>query len=298
MLNNQYDSAIIEIDRRSALQSDPLPAVLKLAVLSLRDVDFEKTVDSALFLRTYESAAAKVGQWETSNGASSYSLMLSGLSKAIHSAFYLRQKKYFAALQNGLDAVKLLREAQQADSSNYEVDLVLGSYEYGRAELRSRYWWILFWYPGDRHTGIKRVERCASKAVLAPEAARFILCDLYLQEKRFEDAKRTVHRLKRKYPGSRFVRWAEAKYFETMKEYRSAAEVYRQLSLSYNGEKWGEYNALYTGSRQAFMLYKAGDEQSANAVCDHLLARSQIGKYKELKREIMKLRERSGASDN
>ncbi|MBN1577931.1 MAG: hypothetical protein JW913_15330 [Chitinispirillaceae bacterium] len=280
------------------MQNDPLPMVLKLATLSIRDVDFENTVDSALFLKTYDNAVAKVEQWEKSNGSSSYSQMLSGLCRAIYSAFYMRQKKYFTALQNGLDALKLLRDAQQSDATNYDVDLVLGPYEYGGAELRSRYWWVLFWYPGDRQTGIKRVERCAENALMTAEAAQIVLCDLYLQEKRFNDSKRIIDRLKQKYPGSRFVLWAEAKYFETVEKFQSAADVYHQLAMSYDHEKRGAYNALFTRNRQASMLYKAGDKQSAKALCDNILAHSQIGKYKEMKREIQKLRERCHAAEN
>lgn len=298
IINNQYDSAFIVIDGQKGRDDEPLLLLLKLATQSMRDVDFEKTVDSSLFLATYDQTIATVEKWEKQHGVSSQSKMLFGMCRAIHSAFYLRQKKYLSALQNGLDAINQLREAQEIDSTNYDVDLFLGLYEYGRAELRSRFWWVLFWYPGNRQTGIGRVLRCAENAIITAEAAQLSLCDLYLKEKLFNESKNQIDHLKSRYPQSRFVLWAEVKYFETRENYSAAASVYSQLSQSYSREKLGEYNHLYTKNRQAFMLYKAGDMKSAKKLCDNILVSSAIGKYRELRRETNKLSERCHAADD
>ena len=234
----------------------------------------------------------KITKWESENDTTSYSRMLAGICDAIHAGFYLRQKRYLSAMQNGLDALRIMREAQQIDSTNYEVDFFLGLYEYARAELRSRLWWVLFWYPGNRQQGIKRVRRCAQQAIITSAAAKLSLCDMYIQEKRFKDAEKTIKQLKQEYPKSRFVLWAEVKYFVAEKRYKNASALYHRLSHSYQNEEHGEYNAFYSRSQRALMLFHAGDITNAKRLCDELLSDKNITKYRKVNKETAKLAER------
>jgi hypothetical protein len=298
IINNHYDSALAKVHSHSNWQSEPLLPLLKLCILSLRDVDFDRTVDSAQFMATYAQTISSVELWEKKHQADSYSLMISGMARAISAASLLRQKRYIPALQLGLDALDLLGKAQELDSNNYEVDLVLGLYEYGRAELRSKFWWVLFWYPGDRESGIRRVERCAKNATLTAEAARISLCDIFVQERRFNDAHVKIDELKNAFPESRFVLWSEVKCYEAEKKFESAANVYGRLSNLYASAGQGEYNALFTKSREAFMLNKCGSNTAARAACEIVLADANITKYKELKRETIKLSERCNDTRN
>ncbi len=298
IINNQYDSVIRVVDYSMAYDKDPLLPVLKLAALGMRDVDFEKIIDSSLFLSSYQHASSAVSQWEAAEGVSSYSQMCSGMSKIIYASFYLKQKKYFSAIQNGFDGLDKLQAAQNADSTNYETDFFLGLYEYGRAELRSRLWWVLFWYPGNRAQGIARVSRCSQHAMITDEAAKLSLCDMFLQEKRNKEAKKIIDQMKQYYPESRFVLWAEVKYFEAEMLYEAAANVYSRLASSYKKEKLGEYNFLFTSSRQAQMLYKTRKITNAKQLCYNMLQDTKINKYKELKKETVKLLEQCNATDN
>ena len=298
LIKNQYDSAFSSIHSFTAHDNDPLPALLQLAILSMRDVDFEQIIDSTRFLKCYDSASTALSLWEEQQGVSSYTRMLSGMSKAIHAAFYLRQKRYVNAMQNGFAALDQLREAQELDSTNHEVDFFLGLYEYARAELRSRLWWVLFWYPGNREKGIERVRRCSEKAILTGEAAKLSLCDMYIQEKRRKEAKQLIDGLKKKYPESRFVLWAEVKYFEAENDYSAAADTYARLSNLYAGEQFGVFNTLATSLKQATMLYESGATTEANLLCDKLLANKEISTYKDLKKETIRLSERCNAAEN
>lgn len=291
IFNNQYDSAFWILDSRSDADTEPLLALLKLTTLSMRDVDYERCIDSTLFLNTYNKTLRITDSMEQIGGSTSYTKMVAGICRATHSAYFIRQKRYMAGLQNGLDAVKLLQEAQELDSTNYETDLMLGLYEYGRAELRSRFWWVLFWYGGDKKSGIKRIERCAAKAVMTKDAARISLCDIYLQEKRFEDTRRLIDIMKQEYAESRFVLWAEVKYFESCGKYEPAAQLYGKLSHSYEREKLGEYNMIFTKYRQAWSLNKTGDRHGAALICARMLSDARINAYKDLKKETKKLME-------
>jgi hypothetical protein len=298
LVNNVYDSAFDVITTNQRIRPDPLLPLFKLAVISMRDIDFDRTIDSTVFFDTYESVQAATLEYEKTNGITSYSQMVSGMSMAIYSAYHLRLKKYFPALQSGLDALALLAKSQELDTANYDVDLFLGLYEYARAELRSKLWWALFWYPGDKENGIQRVIRCSDWAIITSEAAKLSLCDIFIKEERYTEARQSIERMKKKYPSSRFVLWSEVKYFEALKENESAAKVYHRLSELSSTEKLGEYNTLFTRSREASLLYKAGKINDVILICDNMLQNSIIEKYHTLKRETIKLSERCHAAQN
>lgn len=297
ILNNEYDEAFKKLAAETNTNGDPLSALLKLATIGMRDVDYEKTVDSSLFLSTYEKTSQLVDVWEKKHGVSSYSRMLAGMCRAMHATFYLRQKKYFGAMQHGLDAIKMMKEAQELDSSNVEVDFFLGLYEYARAELRSRLWWVLFWYGGDRKHGIQRIARCAKNGVITGKAARLSLCDINLKEKQPDQSKRNIVILKKQYPESRFVLWAEVKYFEEEALYTEAANAYHHLSQQYAAvSEHGTYNELFSLSKMAEMLCKAGEKQRAESVCEKVLHHKKIAGFKKIEKQTKKLLEHCNAS--
>lgn len=299
IINNQYLNAIAIIDTIPEAEKEPLFAVLKLAAIGMRDVDFEKTIDSTLFLSSFKDAEGSINRYAQGKSVSkSYIDMLSGMTKAIHASYYLRQKKYVAAMQNGFDAIALMEKAQEADSLNYEVDFFLGLYEFIRSELRSKLWWVLFWYPGNREEGIRRVERCAENAVITKSAARISLSDMYLQDKKSEKANEVIMQLKTSFPQSRFVMWAEVKYLSAEKNYLRAAQIYNTLSKSYEKEAFGEYNSLFTATQKAHMLFLAGQTLSAKEQCSNLLENSTLNNYRSLKKEVSKLMEQCNVTKN
>jgi len=129
--------------------------VLRLAVLGMRDVDFDRMIDSSQFVATYARAMDRISILQQHRGVSSYSCMLIGLTKAINASYYLRIHSYFDALGTGSDALKYLRKAHDLDATNTEVDFFLGLYDYAKSDLKKHLWWVLFWFPGDKHEGIR-----------------------------------------------------------------------------------------------------------------------------------------------
>lgn len=301
IINNRYSDAISIIENiPPKLSEDPLFSVLKLSALGMRDVDFEKIIDSTAFLKSFDDAEKDILLFKQSGKSSdsSYVAMLTGLTKAIHAAYYLRQKKYLAAMKNGFSAMDEMKKAQNSDPENYEVDFFLGLYEFARSELRSKLWWVLFWYPGNRAEGIRRVERCAEKGLITSDAAKISLCDMYIQNKEGNKAHKVLGKLKKSFPQSRFVLWAEAKCFESEKNFYKAAKIYDTLSASYKNEEYGIYNSLFTLSKKAHMLYKSGEMESAKLVCNNILSEKRIGESPHIRKDIRKLMEKCNVSEN
>lgn len=292
IINCNFEHALIICDSlKKEFPTDPLPSILKLTAMGMRDVDCETTIDSAGFINEFIAAQQLIRSYEQKNGSSSYILMLDGFSKAMHAAFFLRQKAYFNVLHNGVDAIKLLKKAKELDSTNADADFFLGLYDYGKSELKKKLWMVLFWYPGNKKEGIEKLQHCSKNASLTNIAAKLCLSDIYVQEKKPELSQTIISELEKQYKKSRFVLWAKVKYLESEKNYDSAAAVYEKLSMYYVQIPEGKQNFFVTRNRMAHMLKLSGKKQHAAEICESLLNDQQLGQYRDIKRDTRKLLE-------
>jgi len=290
ILNCRFDDALTLTDKAyqnsSADQNGikAVAAVLHTAALGMRDVDLDTVFDADAFAASYDRAKTAVDEYEHRGGVSSYSLTLRGFSLAVHAVFHIRRGSYLAAASTGFDAIKAMKEARGLDSANTEVNFFLGLYDYARADLRKRFWWALFWYPGDKESGIRHLEAGAGMegttdgsngAAITGIACALALSDIYLKEKAPQRSRNIIYRLGRELPNSRFVMWAEAKYREDQGMYGQAAKTFGRLADSYEKEAGGDYNAAVTRSKQALMRSKAGGKEAAEAVntCQYVIER-------------------------
>jgi tetratricopeptide (TPR) repeat protein len=246
--------------------SEPLGYVLRMFTYGLRILDYNEFIDSAGLMDTYRQTAAIVAAYEIKHGRTSYSLTMGGFAQATHASFYLQQKKYFSAIGSGLDALDLFSQAKKIDLLNYDVDFFLGMYDYAKSELKKKLWMVMFWAPGDKTAGRKRLEACGRWAEISNDAAFLALMDIYVQESKFSQAIGLIDSLSQRYPASRFILWSKAKYFEAQKDYMHAGEVFDQLASSYEKDRQGAYNALNCRYRQMECLQRTGRRVEAVSV--------------------------------
>lgn len=300
ILNGHYSEALRLADSAaSADKEDPLSPIIRLTAIGVRDVDLDTLLDSAGFFQSYETAVNRITLYEKRHGASSYTTMLLGFCKGLHASFYLRLESYFAAMQTGFDALKLLDGAYKLDSSNTDALFFLGLYDYARGELKKKLWWVLFWYPGSKEQGITRLLRCSNNGQLTATASLLALADIYTRDKKPLECLSTVNRLEIKSPESRFVLWAKAKYLESCPQYDEAARAFERIALSYAAvSAAGRYGELVTRNRQAHMLFLAGRKKDAAALCHTILQKAQGRRNKLIYKDTDKLLGQINGSEN
>ncbi|MFW6244390.1 MAG: tetratricopeptide repeat protein [Fibrobacterota bacterium] len=293
ILNCKFDRAVETSNSASISEpNNPMAAVLHLVALGMRDVDYDSTIDSQAFLKSFDRAEKTVEKYEKTNGVSSYSRTLKGFTLAIHASFHLKNSSYLAAYGTGMDALKIMDEARELDSTNTEVNFFLGLYEFAKGELKKKLWWVLFWYPGDKHNAVKQLEQCAKNARITNTAANLALSDIYLDQKKPKRTLAIITKLKKTLPHSRFVLWAEAKYLEDQKQYSDAALVYGKLADSYANEPNGFYNSIITRNKQAHLHNKAGQKQLAISICKDILEQRGDKRTRDIMKDTEKLLER------
>jgi tetratricopeptide (TPR) repeat protein len=112
------------------------------------------------------------------------------------------ERRHFAALKDGSDAVDKHREVIKLDPSYRDAELTIGLYDYtvGALPLPVKIAAGMFGFHGSKKRGLATLERVAKEGTWVQSEAKTLLIVLYTREKRFAEAAAFARELAAKYP--------------------------------------------------------------------------------------------------
>ncbi|MDQ3666426.1 MAG: hypothetical protein M3410_07535 [Acidobacteriota bacterium] len=112
------------------------------------------------------------------------------------------ERRHFAALRDGSEAVDRHREVLKLDPTYVDAELTIGLYDYvvGSLPLPVRLLAGLAGARGSRKRGIAALERVAKEGHWSRDDAKSVLILLYTREKRYQDVLAIARELSAKYP--------------------------------------------------------------------------------------------------
>src|SRR5207302_221512 len=112
------------------------------------------------------------------------------------------ERRHFAALKDGSDAVAKHRDVIKLDPSYRDAELTIGLYDYtvGALPLPVKIAAGMFGFRGSRKRGLATLERVAKEGSWVQGEAKTLLIVLYTREKRFAEAATFARELAAKYP--------------------------------------------------------------------------------------------------
>jgi tetratricopeptide (TPR) repeat protein len=112
------------------------------------------------------------------------------------------ERRHFAALRDGNDAVDHHREVLKLDPKYIDAQITIGLYEYvvGSLPLPVKILAGATGYRGSKKRGLALLEQVAKEGRWAQDDAKTVLVLLYTREKRFEDVLKLTRELSAKYP--------------------------------------------------------------------------------------------------
>src|SRR5207237_5720293 len=151
------------------------------------------------------------------------------------------ERRHFAALKDGSDAVDKHREVIKLDPSYRDAELTIGLYDYtvGALPLPVKIAAGMFGFHGSKKRGLATLERVAKEGRWVPNEAKTLLIVLYTREKRFAEAAAYARELAAKYPRNYLYR------LEGADALVSQAALDRQSSQT-NGSNAAEAEAFAT----------------------------------------------------
>jgi tetratricopeptide (TPR) repeat protein len=118
------------------------------------------------------------------------------------------ERRHFAALRDGNDAVDHHREVLKLDPKYIDAQITIGLYEYvvGSLPLPVKIIAGATGYRGSKKRGLKMLEEVAQQGRWAQDDAKSVLILLYTREKRFADVVKFARELSAKYPRNYLLR--------------------------------------------------------------------------------------------
>ena len=149
------------------------------------------------------------------------------------------ERRHFAALRDGSEAVAKHRQVIELDPNYVDAELTIGMYEYivGSLPFPVKLMAGVFGAQGSKKRGIATIERVAKLGKTSRDHARGLLVILYFREKRYAEAADQARQLSAKYPRNYLFRIETAdalvsqattmgKNKQTPSDTDSAAEAY------------------------------------------------------------------------
>ena len=150
-------------------------------------------------------AEAKLKQEPKNIEALDFLANTEGLKAAFEEAV---ERRHFAALRDGNDAVNSHREVLKLDPKYIDAQITIGLYEYvvGSLPLPIKIIAGATGYRGSKKRGLAMLEQVAKEGRWAQDDAKTVLVLLYRREKRFEDVLKLTRELSAKYPRNYLLR--------------------------------------------------------------------------------------------
>jgi hypothetical protein len=144
-------------------------------------------------------AEAKLKQEPKNIEALDFLANTEGLQAAFEEAV---ERRHFAALRDGNDAVNHHREVLKLDPKYIDAQITIGLYEYvvGSLPLAVKLIANVGGFRGSKKKGLALLEQVAKEGRWAQDDAKTVLVLLYRREKRFADVLKLTRELSAKYP--------------------------------------------------------------------------------------------------
>ncbi|HEU4797126.1 MAG TPA: tetratricopeptide repeat protein [Pyrinomonadaceae bacterium] len=150
-------------------------------------------------------AEAKLKQEPKNIEALDFLANTEGLMAAFEEAV---ERRHFAALRDGNDAVNRHREVLKLDPEYIDAQITIGLYEYvvGSLPLPVKILAGATGFRGSKKRGLRMLEQVAQGGTWARDDAKSVLIVLYTREKRFADKVKLARELSEKYPRNYLLR--------------------------------------------------------------------------------------------
>lgn len=251
ILNREYDQAIKLFDAIEATHPDSgLGSLGKVLVYQARMLENGDFADEKEFDKEAAKAKAKLVKSMKAPGEETWDKMLAGGFYGISGMHAMRKKSYLTAVNEGWEALSLMKQVKKAEPKFADTDLGLGAYDYWRSVITRNVSWLPF-FADRRKEGIAAMEKALVNAQYVRPVVQLVLVYTYVDERRYEDAITLAEDMAAKYPGNTLIRIQLGRAWSRKGRYKKAIEVFEEVEkLQPDNKIVGYYlgaNLVYEG---------------------------------------------------
>ncbi len=261
--NERYDEALFILDSLIDKHPDnPYGYLIRATTLSARTVDLEHDLD----LEEILTACFKVEEitptfFNNPDSNAEYHLYL-GMASLYRGLVFMRQDLLFEMIKQLIHASKYLKQANEIDSTLWDVHYGLGMYKYQMSE-RAGFLRSIGLISDTREEGIEHIRTAMKNGLLTVNAARNSLAWIEMQRENYRESIRISRENLSLYPGVRVFMWCLGKSLVYSGQYEEALPVFEELLASIrsaeNNNFYNEIDCLHKLTKSNFKLERWGE---------------------------------------
>jgi tetratricopeptide (TPR) repeat protein len=189
---------------------------------------FQSNRREAELHRLCDQAIERAERILASNPRDDWARFFLGAADGLKGTFEARYERYITAFRFGWKGVSVFLRMAADGSPNPDINFGIGTYDYWRSALMRLLWWM----PGvedKRAVGIERLRGVMQNGLYSRTSASMVLIDIFLNERRFQDALNLADRMIGQYPRAIVFQWGRASALHGLNRHEEAIAAYRQI---------------------------------------------------------------------
>jgi len=244
---------------------------------------YQSSKREAEFYRYCDQAVEKAEKILAKDPNDDWARFFMGGADGYKGTYEARYERYITAFRFGWKGVSVFLKMASAGSGITDINFGIGTYDYWRSALMKMLWWM----PGvddKREVGIAKLKEVMNNGVYSRTAAAMVLIEVYLNEKRFDEAAKLSASMMKKYPRAIAFQWGYAKASHGLKNYDEAIGTYRRILVKVEADQGNNfYNSVQCRVGMARSMVAAGINSEA------LIQLDEASKYtlsKDIKKRL------------
>ena len=269
IINQNYESAAKDFQELNYEYPElPFGKIYLAAEEIAKSYDFNKEFNDKLISSYLKSAIDESDSLLDIDGGNVWNIYFSGLSKGYYAYYKALNRNWFSAVSNGFDAVKDFEKCIQKDSLFYDAYTAIGNFDYWKSRKTG---WLPF-VSDDSREGIvylmKAVNNSGYNYYLAVHSLQWI----YIDQEKYNRVIELSNSVLKKYPGSRFFKWALARAYEEIDKEKAVKTYYEILNSYLKINELSKFHEILLKHLIAQQYEQMGEFDKALNLCSEILS--------------------------
>lgn len=278
IINQDYDGAeVVFISLDKEYPRLPLGKIYLAANKIAEAFDYAEDFDEAFILNNLDAAKEQAEELFMKYEENIWYRYFIALAEGYTSYFNGINGNWLSAISTGINSISQFEKILESNDKFYEAYIAIGTFEYWKSSKMEFIDWLSF-ASNTKNIGIDRLVVAIDSSSYNSHLAINSLIWIYIDQQRYEDAKKVAEKALREFPKSRTFKWGLARAYEEINPSK-AIELYLDILNSYpEFKKENHKNEITLKHLIAQQYAKLGNKEEAIKYCDEILSVKNISK--------------------
>ncbi|MEJ2617288.1 MAG: hypothetical protein P8Z35_20220 [Ignavibacteriaceae bacterium] len=268
IINQKYESARENFEElNNSYPNLPFGKIYLAASEIAKSYDFNQKFNDESITGYLKSAINESDSLLDDDDQNVWNIYFEALSKGYYAYYQALNKNWFSAISNGFDAVEDFQKCLNKDSLFYDAYSAIGNFEYWKSRKAG---WLPF-VSDNSSEGVKYIMKAVNNPGYNNYLAVHSLQWIYIDQKKYSDVVKLTKPVLKKYPESRFFKWALARAYEEIDKKKSVNIYYEILNSYIKIDKLSKFHEILLKHLVAQQYEQMGEVDRALTLCNEIL---------------------------